>query len=90
MVNEKIAGLKGKVINTGALKDIYDTYILLANPKDTTDEKGFHVLEGTVVFVGEKQDGEYEETYKKYTVNNICPAVFIQRKEEFSEGVYYE
>lgn len=90
MIGLNIMELKGKLINTSILRNIYDTYILLAEPKDAIDEKGFHTLEGTVVFIGEKQDSEYEEAYKKYTINNICPAVFIQRKEEFSEGVYYE
>lgn len=72
------------------LSEIYDTYILLANPQGFTDEKGYYTVEGTIVFIGTEQNTEYFKAYKENTIDNKCPAVFIQNKDEFTEGIYYE
>lgn len=80
----------GDKVKDCQLEDIYDTYILIGNPQGFTDDKGFYTIEGNIVFIGTEQNAEYFKAYKANTVDNKCPAVFIQNRDEFTEGIYYE
>lgn len=63
----------GMRVHTGQLKNIYYTYILLANPilielgNNTTE------LAGTIVYIGDNQNKELLKAWDKYTIKNRRP-----------------
>ena len=77
----------GMVVSTDQLSEIYNTYILLANPQivDTDDSE---TVMGTIVFIGPEQNEECYKAFHTNIVNNCRPTIVYNRKEEIEEGAY--
>lgn len=79
----KLEDLKlGMVVSAEQLSEIYDTWIILAKPKNSNYKHG----EGVISFIGKEANSESE---KLYNGKNIIIPVFND-STELNEDMYYE
>ena len=84
MKNLSMSDIKiGMTVSNRQLFDIKNIYIILANVKTVLDDSeiGYH-LEGTIVFIGKKQDSDYEKAWESN--DNI---MIVHNEDECSDDI---